>query len=144
MEGFDATHLENFDPEAVAGFGRDHMVGMDVDALIGFEFEHVLNLDEEAKEGFGDHVMDFEDFDLEIRGELIGEEAQRMGGFGSFKDLVAQFDGEGPSPEELKELGWAEDFDPTALDLGLDVSGVDLDDLFDGVDPANALEAFGG
>ena len=142
MEGFDASHLENFDPEAVSGFGRDHLTGMDPDALTGFEFEHVFNLDEEAKEGFGDHVMDFGDFDLEVRGELIGEEAQRMGGFGSFDDLLAQIGGEGPTPEELKALGWDEDFDPTALDFGLD--GVDVDDLFDDDTLANAFAAFGG
>jgi hypothetical protein len=119
------------------------MVGMDVDALTGFDIDHVINLDEEAKDGFGDHVMEFDDFDLEVRGELIGEEAQRMGGFGSFDDLLALVDSLSTiSTGDLTELGWDATFDPTELDLGLDVEN--LDEVFDATALANALGAFGG
>jgi hypothetical protein len=72
-------------PEEVSGFGRGHMTGMDEKALVGFDVEHVVNLDEKAKEGFGDKVADYDDFDVEVRKELVGEEANRMGGVGSFR-----------------------------------------------------------
>jgi hypothetical protein len=142
MAGFDATHLENFEPEAVSGFARDHVVGMGVDALVGFEVEHVINLDQTAKDGFGDKVTDFEDFDLEVRGELIGEEAQRMGGFGSFDDLMTQIGGDGPSPEELAELGWSEDFDLADVNFGTEDTGIVWPDYMPADDFAKALEAF--
>jgi hypothetical protein len=144
MTGFDADHLENFVPEAVSGFARDHVVGMDADALVGFEVEHVLNLDQTAKDGFGDKVIVYDDFDLEVRGELIGEEAQRMGGFGSFDDLLGQIGGDGPTPEELKELGWSEDFDLANVDFGTEDTGVIWPDFLPAADLAKALSAFGG
>ena len=144
MVGFDATQVEHFDTEAVSGFGRGHMTGMDVDALVGFEFDHVVNLDDKAKEGFGDKVFDFENFDLDVRGELIGDEAQRMGGFGSFEDLLKQFgeSGEGPTDEELKAMGWDSDFDPSNLDFGGD--DINIGDIFGDAELAKALGAFGG
>ncbi len=112
-------------------------------ALDSGAVDHVINLDEEAKDGFGDHVMEFDDFDLEVRGELIGEEAQRMGGFGSFDDLLALVDSLSTiSTGDLTELGWDATFDPTELDLGLDVEN--LDEVFDATALANALGAFGG
>jgi hypothetical protein len=143
MTGFDAAHLEHFEPEAVSGFARDHVVGMDVDALVGFEVDHVVNLDQTAKEGFGDKVITFDDFDLEVRGELIGEEAQRMGGFGSFDDLLGLVESE-PTQEQLKELGWSEDFDLTNVDFGTEDTGVIWAESLPAADLAKALSAFGG
>ena len=144
MTGFDASQVEHFDPEAVAGFRRDHLTGMDAGALVGFAPDHVRNLGEEAIQGFGDKVFDFDDFDLEVRKELIGDEAQRMGGFGSFADLIGHFGGEpgdGPTEEELKAMGWDINFDPSTLDLGSD--DIDVTVIFDEVALANALAAFG-
>lgn len=144
MGGFDASQVEHFDFEAVSGFGRDHLTGMALDALVGFEVDHVRNLDDEARQGFGDKVVEFDNFDLEVRGELIGDEAQRMGGFGSFEDLLKLFNdepGDEPTEEELKALGWDHTFDPSSLDLGSE--DIDVDDIFSETALANALAAFG-
>ena len=143
MEGFDAAHLENFDTEAVSGFARDHLTGMDVDALTGFDVNHVVNLEEEAKEGFGDHVVEFENFDLDVRGELVGEEAQLLGGVGSFDDLLALIDGAGG---DGADIGWSDNIDLTTIDFGAEAieAGVIWPE-FTGTDEIDAvLSAFGG
>ncbi|MDP6665990.1 MAG: hypothetical protein QF357_01180, partial [Dehalococcoidia bacterium] len=93
---------------------------------------------------FGDMVPAFDDFDLDVRKELVDEPALRLGGVGSFEDLLAQLggdDGPGPSPEDLEQLGWEQPLGDIAdIDFG---ELVDPDDLE--VDDAaldKALEAF--
>jgi hypothetical protein len=144
MNGFDAAQVGFFDPQAVAGFGRDHVTGMELAALAGFDFSQVQNLDPAAKQGIGDKVLSFDDFDLDVRKELVDEPALRLGGVGSFDDLFQQLGGGAgapPTPEQLQELGWDQS-------LG-DIAGIDFGAPAEpggpGVDPealANALAAF--
>ena len=119
MLGFDPTQVENFDPTAMPGFAREHMTNMELDALAAFDISQVENLDELAIAGIGDTVPEFDDFDVEVRFEVVGEEALRLGGVGSFEELAEQI-AEGPSPEDLEAMGWdpslgnPEDFDFSA------------------------------
>jgi hypothetical protein len=106
------------------------MTGMDEKALVGFDVEHVVNLDEKAKEGFGDKVADYDDFDVEVRKELVGEEANRMGGVGSFRvawlivqpTLGIEIDDEFVKQEDPDELDAPDETTPDDDGVGYRVS----------------------
>ncbi len=136
MAGFDAAQVEFFDPEAVAGFARDQVTGMDPSALAGFDVTQIQNLDTDALHGIGDKVEGFDDFDLDVRKELVDDSALRLGGVGSFEELLAQLTGDAGSastPEQLEELGWDKSLD--------EITGVDFG-TFEGLDDDALAAAF--
>ena len=118
---------------------------MELSALVGFDADQVHNLDAEAKNGIGDKVPSFEDFDLAVRKELVDEPALRLGGVGSFEDLLKQLTDNAdtpPAPERLEELGW----DQSLGDIANISFGAVADSNGPGVDSealAAALAAFG-
>jgi hypothetical protein len=67
-----------------------------------------------ALAGIGDTVIEFDDFDIEVRMEVIGEDALRLGGAGSIEELAKAFAKPDSSPtsqiqnntEELSAMGW--------------------------------------
>jgi hypothetical protein len=117
VAGLGKDHLKNFDAQAVSGLERGHIKEMNEGALVGFNQEHVRNLSDESKEGMGDKVSTFEKFDIEVRKELLNEQAGRLGGVGSFKDLASSVKGE-LSKEQLQESGWNESRDSDSLQFG--------------------------
>jgi len=117
VSGFGKEHLKNFDTQAVSGLERGHIKEMNEDALSGFKQEHVRNLSDESKQGMGDKVSTFENFDIEVRKELVNKQARRLGGVGSFEELASSVKGE-LSKEQLQELGWDESRDSDSLQFG--------------------------
>ena len=110
--------------------------GIDVDALVGFEVEHVSNLDPKAKEGFGDKVADYDSFDLGVRQELVGNEAKRIGGGGSFDDLVARLKAKKDDPDAVgapDEDGWGPE-SATPAEYGFDDGDPD-DESVESINP---------
>ena len=75
------------------------------------------NFSDASKKGMGDKVSTFEKFDIEVRKELLNEQAGRLGGVGSFKDLASSVKGE-LGKEQLQELGWNESRDSASLQFG--------------------------
>ena len=109
MGGFDAAQVGFFDPQAVSGFERNHVTGMELGALAGFDVGQVRNLEPDAIHGIGDKVPAFDDFDFDVRKELAETPGLRLGGVGSFDDLVNRLvtdAGTPPTAEELQQLGW--------------------------------------
>jgi hypothetical protein len=107
MSGFDAAQVGSFDPQAVAGFERNHVTGMELGAQAGFDVGQGRNLEPDAIHGIGDKVPAFDDF--YVRKELVEAPGLRLGGVGSFYDLVNQLvtdAGTPPTAEELQQLGW--------------------------------------
>jgi len=139
MGGFGAEQIQYFDPTSMKGFAREHMTHMELGALSAFDISQVKNLDKQAIAGIGDTVPEFGDFDVEVRFEVVGEEALRLGGVGSFAELAVQI-AEGPSPEALEAMGW----DPS---MGVDYEEFDLSmDILEGLTGEaldRAIEAFG-
>lgn len=84
------------------------------------------------------------DFDPDVRKELVDEPALRLGGVGSFDDLLTQLIGDtgsGPTPGELAQLGWDQPLgDIAGVDFGEFVDPDDLEIDDDALE--KALEAF--
>ena len=121
----------------MAGFERGHMTNMEVDSLAAFDLAQVTNLDETAVQGIGDMVPEFNDFEIDVRKEIIGDDALLLGGVGSFEELAAQFGGAPPSAAELAELGW--DAVPSVVLDSID-EDILLDQLDDVLSPEVNLE----
>jgi len=117
VAGFDKEHLANFDSSAVSGLARDHIREMDEGALVGFKEEHVRNLNDDSKKGMGDKVSTFEEFAIGVRKALVDKEARRLGGVGSFKDLVDSVAG-ALDKQQLLGLGWDEFQQADSLEFG--------------------------
>ena len=127
MEGFDKDQVGNFDKEAVSGLKRDHITEMDDQSLSGFNEDQVRNFTPESKEGMGDAVQSFEDFDIGVRKELVEEDSRRLGGVGSFDDLVKSINGELDDSESLDTLGWDKSVDEAQVEFGSSENAEQLD-----------------
>ena len=144
MFGFDAAHVGFFDPQAVSGFERNHVTGMELGALAGFDVGQVRNLEPDAIHGIGDKVPAFDDFDFDARKELVEAPGLRLGGVGSFDDLVNQLvtdPGIPPTAEELQQLGWDSCL-KCELDFG-SLEGSAIPEGFSAEAMSHAMAAFG-
>ena len=99
-------HIANFDPAAMAGFLPEQVVELPLDAIAGFAPEQMTALAPEAKLGIGDVVPQFDDFPIDVRLEIVPEEALLLGGVGSFDDLASVIDSPQITNSELAELGF--------------------------------------
>ena len=133
VAGFDRDQMGNFDPTAMAGFSKDHLQNFDAEAvnglqrkqireindkaLTGFKEEHVRNFSDDSRNGLGDKVSTFKDFDIGVRKVLIDQDSRRLGGVGSFKDLVRSVNGE-ITKEQLDDLGWDESKEADSVRFG--------------------------
>lgn len=144
MFGFDAAQVGFFDPQAVSGFERNHVTGMELGALAGFDVGQVRNLEPDAIHGIGDKVPAFDDFDFDDRKELVEAPGLRLGGVGSFDDLVNQLvtdAGTPPTAEELQQLGWDSCL-KSELDFG-SLEGSAIPEGFSAEAMSHAMAAFG-
>lgn len=144
MGGFDAAQVGFFDPQAVSGFERNHVTGMELGALAGFDVGQVRNLEPDAIHGIGDKVPAFDDFDFDDRKELVEAPGLRLGGVGSFDDLVNQLvtdAGTPPTAEELQQLGWDSCL-KSELDFG-SLEGSAIPEGFSAEAMSHAMAAFG-
>lgn len=144
MFGFDAAQVGFFDPQAFAGFERNHVTGMELGALAGFDVGLVRNLEPDAIHGIGDKVPAFDDFDFDDRKELVEAPGLRLGGVGSFDDLVNRLvtdAGTPPTAEELQQLGWDSCL-KSELDFG-SLEGSAIPEGFSAEAMSHAMAAFG-
>ena len=134
--------------EAVNAYRRVAEQYMDegFDARAVAVLKQIQNLDPEALHGIGDKVLTFDDFDLDVRKELVEEPAQRLGGVGSFEDLLKQLTDNGdasePMPNKLEDLGWDSSLGDIA-NINFGASGDSEGPSVDENALAAALAAFG-
>jgi hypothetical protein len=72
----------------MGGFNPDQVMGMDAKAAEGFGADQVRNLLPESKNAVGDKIETFENVGIDVRQELVAQPQRRLGGVGSFQDLV--------------------------------------------------------
>ena len=104
--GFSKEQVGSFDTGVVGGFKREQITNMDSDSLQGFNVEQVRNLEKNSKNGLGDKVKTFTQFDIDVRRELVDVPKRRLGGVGSFSDLVKSVKEEDKNSGSLKAEDW--------------------------------------
>ena len=78
--------------------------------LASLDVEKVKVLDPEAKKSIGDNVKSFENFDLDVKKELVKDVPPLLGGVGDFKALTAKInEDQGTDQSGLEDSGWDAD-----------------------------------
>ncbi|MQG22444.1 MAG: hypothetical protein FI688_03100 [SAR202 cluster bacterium] len=78
--------------------------------LASLDVEKVKVLDPEAKKSIGDNVKSFENFDLDVKKELVKDVPPLLGGVGDFKALTAKInEDQGTDQSGPEDSGWDAD-----------------------------------